>query len=71
MLYRFHDDPAGRTDAALKQGAAQCGRDTVPAKQLTECLGQVTCGNCRRSLVGAMKVTQRAWETFVDRGGKT
>ena len=47
------------------------GLGGVPAKQFTEYLEQVTCGNCRRSLVGATKVTDRAWETFVRRGGKT
>lgn len=66
-LYRFASgNPGGSRFVALRQGATQCSKLEVPRERLTEIEGQVTCGNCRKSMVGMACVTEGIFEAWLE-----
>ena len=66
-LFRFAaGNPEGTRRKALKQGAAQCSKMGVPTESLTEIVTLVTCGNCRKSMVGMARVTPGTWDAWLE-----
>ena len=67
MLYRFaQGNPGGSRWVALAHGDSQCSKRGVAEDRLTEIVEAVTCGNCRKSLVGMARVTQGIWEAWLE-----